>query len=46
MACMSCGGKTLAPKKPQLAAAIVRPASAPISMAKLTFGKPKINRGK
>ena len=48
MACMGgCGGTTLAPKKPQLAAATQRPTGNVVSLGgKLTFGKPRINRGK
>lgn len=49
MACMGCGGKTLTPKKPQLAANTVsqRPTGSKISLGgKATFGKPKITRGK
>lgn len=47
MACMGCGSTTPAPK-PQLGAAIVRnPTGVPApNIAKITFGKPKITRGK
>jgi len=47
MACMGgkgCGGTTIAPKKPQLTAAAIRPTS--VNIGKITFGKPKINRSR
>ena len=48
MACPGggCGGKNIAPKKPLLAAA-QRPTGNVISLGgKLTFGKPRISKGR
>ncbi len=48
MACMGGCGGTLTPKKPMLAAATQRPTGNNVvsSGGKLTFGKPRINKGK